>query len=703
MEFKSKWICAKEFAQLKPIDVFHKQIIEVELPKTPENLINSHWYFRKSFVATAGDKYIVNISADDFYKLYVNGHFVCQGPGAGYAEKYYYNTADISEYINDGDNVIAVHTYYHGHINRVVNSGDNRFGLISDVYCNDEFAFGTDSTWRYNRATEYVAGHLTGYETQYMENIDFNLVQKGWNDIGFDDGAYESAVEKVDDDHIFIDCVPCLEVYDVLPKEVVNLGDGHYFIDFGKEYTGQIHFVANGKQGEKVKILCGEELADEHSVRYEMRCNCIYETVCTLSGGEDEALFYDYMTFRYAELISESDCIDIDSVYMIVRHHPFDDEASSFDSNNQLLEDIWDICAHGVKIGTQEFYLDCPSREKGQYLGDFMVTGLSHMYLTGDWQMYRKTLMEYAYSSKVCPGIMACAPGSYMQEIADFSLLYPYMVYNYYKYTNDIDTLKELMPYVENLVKYFDMYKRPDGLLEGVYEKWNLVDWPTNLRDDYDFELPGRSLNYGCHNAVNAYYYIALIYRDELRKILGIDFESDADMVKESYIREFYKSDVKLFTDTKESAHASIHSNALPAFAGLVPDEAIETVRQHIMDKGLCCGVWFAYFVLKGLAKIGAYEDEYKLIVNESIHSWANMLREGATSCYEAWGKEQKWNASLCHPWASSPIIAIIEDILGVDKDTFATGVVKCEPHIPAGVTFDVTLPTMKDKINIKY
>ena len=75
MSFKSVWICAKEFAQLKPIDVFHKQIADVEIEKTPENLKNTHCYFRKSFEAKTGDRYTLNISADDFYKLYVNGRY----------------------------------------------------------------------------------------------------------------------------------------------------------------------------------------------------------------------------------------------------------------------------------------------------------------------------------------------------------------------------------------------------------------------------------------------------------------------------------------------------------------------------------------------------------------------------------------------------------------------------------------------------
>jgi hypothetical protein len=48
-----------------------------------------------------------------------------------------------------------------------------------------------------------------------------------------------------------------------------------------------------------------------------------------------------------------------------------------------------------------------------------------------------------------------------------------------------------------------------------------------------------------------------------------------------------------------------------------------------------------------------------ELILNKSEHSWYQMISEGATACFEAWGKEQKPNTSLCHPWASTPIIIL--------------------------------------------
>ena len=94
--------------------------------------------------------------------------------------------------------------------------------------------------------------------------------------------------------------------------------------------------------------------------------------------------------------------------------------------------------------------------------------------------------------------------------------------------------------------------------------------------------------------------------------------------------------------------------------------------------------MYMAFFLLKALAKAGRYDDVYRLLVSEEEHSWGNMLKEGATTLFEAWGKEQKNNTSLCHPWASAPIAVLIEDILGITP-----AVVRGEawtPHLPAGV-----------------
>ncbi|MBQ2743666.1 MAG: family 78 glycoside hydrolase catalytic domain, partial [Oscillospiraceae bacterium] len=470
MQFHSKWITTKDFIDSERIDVYRK---ELDLKKVKASEITfSHSYFRNTFNAKSSEKYIINISADDYYKLYVNGRFVCQGPANSYHDTYYYNSVDITPYIADGENAIGIHVYYHGLINRLWNSGDNLQGVIADIFCNGNYFFGTDKTWKYDTAREYIPGKRVGYDTQFIENIDFNMSQPGWNTPDFDDSKYEYAFEKNNDEHIFCEKAEVVDTYTIKPKAVEKLGADHYFVDFGKEYTGQFHMVFNGEKNQKVLLLFGEELQSDNvkQVRYDMRCNCEYKAECTLSGKRDELLFFDYMAFRYAEILTDKDNLDAKSIDMFVRHHRFDKKLSSFKSNNELLNRIWDICTQALMVSVQETYVDCPTREKGQYLGDFIVTGVAHMYLTGDSAMYRKALFDFANSCRICPGMMAVAPGAWMQEIADYSLLYPYAVLKYFQYTNDCKTAEELLPVIDNLMLYFKGYARKDGLLEGIMD-----------------------------------------------------------------------------------------------------------------------------------------------------------------------------------------------------------------------------------------
>ena len=65
-------------------------------------------------------------------------------------------------------------------------------------------------------------------------------------------------------------------------------------------------------------------------------------------------------------------------------------------------------------------------------------------------------------------------------------------------------------------------------------------------------------------------------------------------------------------------------------------------------------------FMLFALQKEGEKKLLYNIITDE--RAWVNMLKEGATTTFEAWGKEQKWNTSLCHPVGAIPLI-FLDDI----------------------------------------
>lgn len=676
MKFNAFWITNRLFENLEPTDVMK---IPNKLNVNVNNAVeNHHVHFIKAFSASKGEKYTMRISADDYYKLYINGEFVCQGPAPGYVDRYNYNEIDISKHINDGENIIAAHVYYQGLINRVWNSGDNRMGLIADVFCDSEFMFGTDETWLCETAHEY-SGSTTPYYTQFREDIVFSRKNKEWK-TNAKSGEYVAARIDKHNDRKFAECpVPTVDTYMIKPKSVEMMPpvDGcqkRYLIDFGEETAGVLSMTARDKSDEKSKgsgLVCvkyGEELNADKSVRYIMRCNCMYYDICTLSGGEDLFEFYDYKAFRYVQIDCSSDTIEIENICAYARHHKFD-ERLTLTTDVPNLKGIWDICKNGVKWCVQEGYIDCPSREKGQYLGDFTVSGLAHLYLTGDAEMYKKTLFDFAHSMNYCDGMLAVAPGSYKQEIADFSLQYPIQVMNYYRCTKDAELLKKLLPTVQSIIGYFEKHENDTGLIENVTDKWNIVDWPMNLRDGYSIDMDGNPDKIPVHNVINAYYIGAVQILEEIQEILGLMVQNKSDKLKRAFLKVFYDKKQKCFFDDAEHTHSALHSNVLPLYFGFAPPQAFENIKNIIMKKGFACGVQFSYFVLKALGKIGAYKEEFELLTNESEHSWVNMLREGATACFEAWGKDQKWNTSLCHAWASAPIIALAEDILKVDFD----------------------------------
>ena len=340
-----------------------------------------------------------------------------------------------------------------------------------------------------------------------------------------------------------------------------------------------------------------------------------------------------------------------------MRHYPFK-EVKHYTGKNERLAAIYKLCSDTVKYGVQECFVDCPTREKGQYLGDVTIAGIASAALTGDPAMMKKALENYTQSSFICKGLMTVAPASLMQEIADYSLQFPFQVLWLYRYTGDLAFLRQMYPYVMNVYEYFLAYRRENGLIENAKAKWNLVDWPANLRDNYDFPLE-RPIGEGFHNVINAFFAAMLGHIDEIRAILGEPPLETTMPTRKAYIDAFYDEKQKLFVDSIGSKHASFHSNVIALFGGIwVDEENKKAMIRLIADKKLtCAGVYMAFFACYALKQVGEQALMESLIAQDG--AWANMLSEGATTCFEAWGKDQKWNTSLFHPWAAAPAILL--------------------------------------------
>lgn len=660
----TKWITTKDFINREKIsNIFYSENNQEN--DVASDIENYHALFRKTFDISkeSGEKYTLKITADDIYKLYINGKFVSQGPASGYIEHYNYNVYDVTDFIKDKKNILAVHTYYHGRIDNTHLSADYRQGIWCEFYVDDTLLFASDESFKYYIDKSYISnGKTWGYNTQFYENIDRRIHPHGWREILFDDSSWENAISDINDDHILTKQITDSVIsYEVFPREIKKLGDKNYLLDFGREICANVKINAIANEGDTVRIMCAEELKDDGHARYEMRCTMTYDETWTLANGKNEFESFDYSGFRYIEIETSTDNITGENISAIERHYPAG-KMKECHLNNELLKDIWKICAEAVKISTQESHFDCITREKGAYLGDMLITGMSFYYLTGDTTVMKKSLYDFKHSQEVVhKGIPAFSCASRIHFIPDYSMLFTEVLYNYYRISNDLETLRDMVCVFETMIDDFEKkYQGEDLLLSGV-DGMNLVDWPKNLRDDYDFDLENAE-KLGPHNAMNAYYYGALVYANKIYKELNIDKRYDSEAVKQAYINAFYNKEKGLFNDSTVSTHNALHSNVLPLYYNITDTrEDIERIVELIKEKGFSCGVYFSYFILKALCENGYKEEAMKLMLNKSEHSWYNMLKEGATTCFEAWGKEQKWNTSLCHPWASSPIIILTE------------------------------------------
>lgn len=83
-QWTAKWVMDPRFYGFKPLSVHHKESASNLANEHKEELENVHMFIRKTFdLQEVVTESYMELTADDYYKLYVNGHFVGQGPAQG--------------------------------------------------------------------------------------------------------------------------------------------------------------------------------------------------------------------------------------------------------------------------------------------------------------------------------------------------------------------------------------------------------------------------------------------------------------------------------------------------------------------------------------------------------------------------------------------------------------------------------------------
>ena len=149
-------------------------------PGSSMYLINHFANFRKDFkLDLLPETAPFFITADQAYRLYVNGKYVCRGPARGYQSHWPYDEIDASQYLQPGHNWIAVEAY---------NPGISTFKYIHETCAGficaaewDDFCLYSDDSWLKRRSEAHrIDTARYSQQLDFQEHVDTAEADRTW-------------------------------------------------------------------------------------------------------------------------------------------------------------------------------------------------------------------------------------------------------------------------------------------------------------------------------------------------------------------------------------------------------------------------------------------------------------------------------------------------------------------------------------------
>jgi hypothetical protein len=364
----------------------------------------------------------------------------------------------------------------------------------------------------------------------------------------------------------------------------------------------------------------------------------------------------------------------------------WDDRAASFNSSDDMLNRIWELCRHSIKATTfAGVYVD-GDRERIPYEADAYLNQLSHYATDHDTQMARDTfdwLMKYP----TWP--------------TEWSFHMIFIAHANWWHTGDTNWLAAR--YESLKPKLLRERARADGLLvsgEKQIRRDDIVDWPVAERDGFVFKP--------VNTVVNAFYLRSLALMAELATALGkpdeaAQFVAQERQARTAFQEKLFDSARGLYRDGEGTDHASLHANLFPLAFGLVPAEHSARVTQWLAGRGMACSVYAAQYLLEGLFANGAEQAALALITAPTDRSWRHMIESGTTITWEAWDQKYKPNQDWNHAWGAAPANLLPRFVLGAQTLTPGWQRIRIRPHVGGLKSATGKIPTPRGPVAISW
>ncbi|MFY7828791.1 MAG: alpha-L-rhamnosidase C-terminal domain-containing protein [Flectobacillus sp.] len=709
------------------------------------------YHFRKNFVLNeVPSDFIVHVSADNRYKLFVNGQMASQGPARGDLSYWNFETIDIAPYLKKGKNVIASIVWNEGNY-RAEGQISNRTAFVLTGNTTQEKILDTNPTWKsFTNAAYQPLSKGVGYPTYYVagsgELLDYNkALSADWASENFDDdswvaaqqvgwrGACPKGISDINNWMLVPSSLPQMELrkqyFSSLRKvegivlEFASLEKLDFVIppnthakillDQGFLTNAFPKLVMKNGKNTQIGLTYAEALMDKEALkkRFILKNNrneiegkvIVGRKDSLLLSGKSTQIFesLSYRTFRYLQLDiqTSSEPLQILEISSTFVGFPFT-QKSQILSTNFDFQTYLNVGWRTARLCAVDTYMDCPYYEQLQYIGDARIQALVSYFNAGDDRLARNALNQMDHS-RMAEGITLSRHPSYSpQQIPTFSLWYIGMLHDYLRYRNDAGFVKEKLQGVRNVLWFFEKHQNSEGSLRKV-PYWIFTDWVENRKGWSNGEAPLG--NHGESAVLDLQLLWAYQLAAELEAQLGMKtyaemYNQKVVQLKNMIRRKYWDASKGLLADTEQKDFFSQHANSLGILTGVLsPNNYAKVTEKLLQDKSLAsASIYFKYYLHQALVKAGR-GDEYLRWLGD----WKRNIDLGLTTWAEI--SEIEHARSDCHAWGASPNIEFYRVVLGIDSDAQGFSKIKIEPHLGSLKAIQGQMPHPLGKIVCDY
>lgn len=680
--------------------------------------------FRKEFTLTGTPKKAgIQISADSRYKLYVNGRMVEMGPSRGDRNIWFYDEIDLTPYISEGENVLAVQVLRYPLTHHKGNFGIFRTeypGLYVSGQAMDTsgmtYPLDADASWR---GTKDFGFHIVSESDifaplQIYENRFGSQELKGWMNPTYDDSAWEQAVEYPDlstaisPGNIQPRTIPFLyrkeRAFDgitVIRQSAVKPEDWEKLIkraspltipahtreivelSAGEEMTGYLHLHMRGGKDAHIAILQSESYVQDawHGDLPLKKDRCDWNAGHLhgftdhyhVAGFGTEKLqeVYEpfwFRTFRFIQLeIKTGDEPLVLSRFCYTETGYPLEVRTEVETSDESLHGIWEISERTLRRCMHETYEDCPFYEQLQYAMDSRTQILYTYSVSPDDRLARKCMDDFRRAQRY-DGLLNCSYPMYGSNvIPGFSIYYILMLYDHMMYFGDRDLLLDHLPTVEGILRYFhknlteDGYVQKIGGLNGRARFWSFIDWTPEW--DATTGVPTATLQ-GPITMESLLYIMGLQHAAKIAEYLGYqdlsrEYQSEAVQVQNA-LRQHCMGKKEMLTD---GPSLELYSQQVQVFAFLTDTVGMEEGRRNLEETVRNKADYPQCSVAMAFYLFRALQKAGLYAATDDYWDiWRRMIAKKSTTCVE----DEVGERSDCHAWGSLILYELPSVVLGV-------------------------------------